>query len=202
MAKRVQRRRGTTGEHAWVTGHEGESSIDTTKATVVVHDGSTAGGFPLAREDMSNVVNQVGITQLKFSDGTAGQVLKTDGSGTLSFTTIDASTTAVGGDLSGTVSNAQIIANAVGIPELNVSDGTSGQALTTNGSGTLAFSDVVTDPNLGGQLSGTTSAAVINNDTITSAMLTTALKNFTVDEFTGVAAQTRRYDPERGRHTS
>ena len=190
MAKRVQRRRGTTAEHAGFTGHEGESTIDTTKETVVVHDGSTAGGFPLAREDMSNVVNQVGITQLKFSAGTAGQVLKTDGSGTLSFTTIDASTTAVGGDLSGTVSNAQIIANAVGIPELNVSDGTSGQALTTNGSGTLAFSDVVTDPNLGGQLSGTTSAAVINNDTITSAMLTTALKNFTVDEFTGVAAQT------------
>ena len=121
MAKRVQRRRGTTAEHAGFTGHEGESTIDTTKETVVVHDGSTAGGFPLAREDMSNVVNQVGITQLKFSDGTAGQVLKTDGSGTLSFTTIDASTTAVGGDLSGTVSNAQIIANAVGIPELNVS---------------------------------------------------------------------------------
>ena len=77
MAKRVQRRRGTTAEHAGFTGHEGESTIDTTKETVVVHDGSTAGGFPLAREDMSNVVNQVGITQLKFSDGTAGQVLKT-----------------------------------------------------------------------------------------------------------------------------
>jgi len=43
---------------------------------------------------------------------------------------------------------------------------------------------------LGGHLSGTTSAAVINDDTITAGMLTTALKNFTVDEFTGAAAQT------------
>ena len=47
----------------------------------------------------------------------------------------------VGGDLSGTVSNAQIDANKVGITELNVSDGTSGQILKTNGSGTLSFID-------------------------------------------------------------
>ena len=35
--------------------------------------------------------------------------------------------------------------NTVGITQLNVSDGTSGQALTTNGSGTLSFSTVATD---------------------------------------------------------
>jgi len=33
-------------------------------------------------------------------------------------------------------------ANSVGITELNVSDGSNGQALTTNGSGTLSFADV------------------------------------------------------------
>jgi hypothetical protein len=32
----------------------GELTIDTTKKTGVVHDGTTAGGFPLAREDLSN----------------------------------------------------------------------------------------------------------------------------------------------------
>lgn len=40
------------------------------------------------------------------------------------------------------VTKAKIAANAVGITELDVTDGTSGQALTTNGSGTLSFADI------------------------------------------------------------
>ena len=190
MAKRVQRRRGTTSEHTSFTGYDGETTVDTTKDTVVVHDGGQAGGYPLAREDLSNVslTNLIGVAELKLSDGAANQVIKTDGSGTISFGTIDiAGSTigALGGDISGTIANALIRDNKVGIAELNVSDGTSGQALTTNGSGVLAFSNVLTDPALGGHLSGTTSAAVINNNTITAGMLTTALKNFTYDSFTG-----------------
>ena len=39
MAKRVQRRRGTTSEHTSFTGYDGETTVDTTKDTVVVHDG-------------------------------------------------------------------------------------------------------------------------------------------------------------------
>ena len=87
--------------------------------------------------------NTVGITELNVSDGSAGQYLTTNGSGTLSFATdsTNVSGTAVGGDLSGTVSNAQIATNTVGITELNVSDGTNGQILKTNGSGTLSFTD-------------------------------------------------------------
>ena len=195
MAKRVQRRRGTTSEHASFTGYDGETTVDTTKDTVVVHDGTAAGGFPLAREDLSNVTltNLIGVTELKLTDGTANQVIQTDGSGTISFGTIDiagATIGAVGGDIEGTIANAQIKANVVGITEINVTDGTAGQALITNGSGTLTFGDVLTDPALGGHLSGTTSAAVIEPDTITTGMLTTALKNFTVDEFVGASAQT------------
>ncbi len=60
------------------------------------------------------------------SDGTTGQFLKTDGSGNLSFATVDTS----------------IAANSIGITEINVSDGTSGQFLQTNGSGTLSFASV------------------------------------------------------------
>jgi len=193
MAKRVQRRRGTTTEHSSFTGYDGETTVDTTKDTVVVHDGAAVGGYALAREDMTNVSGDasgggVGIAQLNLVDGTANQVIKTDGSGTISFGTIDvagATMGALGGDIEGTVANALIRDNKVGITELNVSDGTSGQALTTNGAGVLAFSNVLTDPALGGHLSGTTSAAVINNNTITAGMLTTALKNFTYDSFTG-----------------
>ena len=171
MAKRVQRRRGTTAEHTTFTGHDGETTVDTAKDTVVVHDGIVAGGYPLAREDMSNVTNKVGVTQLNLVDGTANQVIKTDGSGTLSFTTINASGTAVGGDISGTVGNAQIVANAIGITELNVSDGTNGQVIKTDGSGTLSFTTVSTDPTMGGDLSGTASNAQIIVNAITSTEL-------------------------------
>lgn len=50
MSLAVQNRRGTTGQHAAFTGLLGELTIDTTKKTVVVHDGVTPGGFPMARE--------------------------------------------------------------------------------------------------------------------------------------------------------
>mgnify|MGYP001459421983 CR=1 FL=1 len=38
--------------------------------------------------------------------------------------------------------------NTVGVEQLNVSDGTSGQALTTDGSGTLSFSTISGADNL------------------------------------------------------
>ena len=40
------------------------------------------------------------------------------------------------------VTAAKVADNAIGIAALNVSDGTNGQALKTNGSGTLSFGDV------------------------------------------------------------
>ena len=55
MAKLLKLRRGTTTQHASFTGAEGEVTIDTTKDTAVVHDGSTQAGTPLLREDMSNL---------------------------------------------------------------------------------------------------------------------------------------------------
>ena len=50
MAKQLQLRRGTTSEHATFTGAIGEITVDTTKDVVVVHDGTTVGGKPLATE--------------------------------------------------------------------------------------------------------------------------------------------------------
>ena len=51
MSKQVRFRRGTTAQHASFTGAEAELTVDTTKNQVVVHDGATAGGIPLLRED-------------------------------------------------------------------------------------------------------------------------------------------------------
>ena len=55
MAKLLKLRRGTTTQHGSYTGAEGEVPVDTDKETLVVHDGSTAGGHPVAAEDMANV---------------------------------------------------------------------------------------------------------------------------------------------------
>jgi len=97
--------------------------------------------------------NSVGITELNVSDGSNGQALTTNGSGTLSFATTSPS------------------ANSIGITQLNVSDGSSGQALTTNGSGTLSFATVTTaTPTLAavtGAGATTTNAVTVGNLTST-----------------------------------
>lgn len=56
-----QRRRGTTAQHASFTGLLAEVTVDTDKDVVVVHDGSTVGGFPMSKQ--RNVLNaQTGTT--------------------------------------------------------------------------------------------------------------------------------------------
>lgn len=55
MAVQVQQRRGTTAQHSTFTGAVAEITVDTDKDTAVVHDGSTAGGVALARQDLDNV---------------------------------------------------------------------------------------------------------------------------------------------------
>lgn len=47
-------RSGTTTEHSTFTGAATEVTLDTTKQTLVVHDGSTVGGFPLLRQNLTN----------------------------------------------------------------------------------------------------------------------------------------------------
>ena len=72
---------------------------------------------------------------LPATDGTVDQVMKTDGEGQLGFTTISADPT-MGGDLSGLSSNAQIVANAVTLTELE--DGTQGDTLYYGAAGAPA----------------------------------------------------------------
>jgi len=71
MATAIQRRRGTTSQHSSFTGLAGEITIDTDLNTVIVHDGSTAGGYRLAKYtevqaaaagDITSVVAGSGLT--------------------------------------------------------------------------------------------------------------------------------------------
>lgn len=100
MAKQLQLRRGTTSEHATFTGAIGEITVDTTKDVVVVHDGTTVGGKPLATEasvtslssslatvatsgsyndltDKPTIINNLaGLTDITITAPTDGQIMK------------------------------------------------------------------------------------------------------------------------------
>ena len=83
MATAVQFRRGTTSEHSSFTGLEGEITVDTDKDTVVVHDGSTAGGIPLAKaSEVSSVATQI-TTADEGTDAECFPVFTTDAVGNL-----------------------------------------------------------------------------------------------------------------------
>ena len=73
MSTQIQRRRGTTAQHASFTGAVGETTIDTDKEVVVVHDGVQVGGYPLMRENGSNsalALGSAGTPSLKFTGDT------------------------------------------------------------------------------------------------------------------------------------
>jgi hypothetical protein len=131
MAKLLKLRRGTTTQHASFTGAEGEVTIDTTKDTAVVHDGSQAGGRPLAREDMSNVssaniAGQLGTDSIATTK-IAGGALPTD------------VTVASANIVDGTIVNADVNASAA-IAGTKVAPDFGSQNLTTTG--TLGSSDM------------------------------------------------------------
>jgi len=90
MAKQVQFRRGTTSQHSTFTGAVGEVTVDTDKDVVVVHDGSTAGGFPLARQ-LSDLGVTASAADLNTTDVTtlgtveASKVVTADASGDVTF---------------------------------------------------------------------------------------------------------------------
>ena len=55
MSKVLQIRRGTAAQSNNFTGMAGEITMDTNAKTIRIHDGTTLGGFALARADLSNI---------------------------------------------------------------------------------------------------------------------------------------------------
>ena len=143
MSTQIQRRRGTTSEHSSFTGAAGEITIDSTKNTVVVHDGSTQGGIPLAKE--SALASTVGaLTDVTISSVGAGEVLKYSGSEWVNNTLAEAGIVATG-DIGSTVqaydANLTSFVTALTLP---TSDGTTGQFLKTDGAGNVTFATIPT----------------------------------------------------------
>ena len=100
----LQLRRGTTAEHSTFTGAEGEVTVNTTKDTMVVHDGSTQGGFEIALADGTNFSGDTddiseGSTNLYYTDARVGSYL-TGGTSSASLTTVTTSGNGtIGGNL-------------------------------------------------------------------------------------------------------
>ena len=68
MATQVQLRRGNTSQTSTFTGAVAEITVDTDKKTLVIHDGSTAGGIPLATQaNVTSSVTQAAADALAFS---------------------------------------------------------------------------------------------------------------------------------------
>lgn len=98
MATALQFRRGTTAELSSQTGLVGELFVDTTKDTVVVMDGSVAGGYPLATE--SGLTSGLAAKQATLVSGTNiktinGTSLLGSGDITLSYATESYVSTAI-----------------------------------------------------------------------------------------------------------
>jgi hypothetical protein len=113
MAKQVQFRRGTTSQHSSFTGAVGEITVDTDKDTVVVHDGSTAGGVPLAKsselsakvESLADLGVTASAADLNTTDVTtlgtveASKVVTADANGDVTFPDNDKAIFGAGSDL-------------------------------------------------------------------------------------------------------
>jgi len=108
MAKQRQARRGSTAQHAVFVGALAEVTVDTDKQVPVIHDGSTAGGFPAQREIAVLNSGSPVVTQprhVNFADGVSAS---TTGGGTLAVGLANSGATA------GTYSLATVVVDAKG----------------------------------------------------------------------------------------
>lgn len=179
MTTAIKRRRGTTTQHSTFTGLEGEITIDTTKDTAVVHDGATAGGRPLLREDLANnteVVTKTGtqtLTNKTFTSpviNTPTGITKSD----ISLGNVDNTSDATKNAATATLTNKTITLGA------NTITGTVAQfqaAVTDGDFATLAGTETLTNKALNGTL-GATTPSTIAGTTITSSALTSGRVTF------------------------
>ena len=75
MATQIQFRRGNTSQHSTFTGAVGEVTVDTEKNVVVVHDGSTAGGFPVANSSVAATAYSNAVSYTDTAIGTANTAM-------------------------------------------------------------------------------------------------------------------------------
>jgi hypothetical protein len=148
----VQRRRGTTAEHSSFTGLAGELTVDTTKDTVIVHDGSTAGGIPLLRQDVDNLAADAisgdkvhGGTisgSAALGDGTTATTQSAGNSSTLVATTAFVAASTAGEDTLAEMGDVSLVSAASG--DMLVYSGSAWVDVAMSGDATMASTGAVT----------------------------------------------------------
>ena len=131
MPTTVQFRRGTTAQNDAFTGAAGELSIDTDLNVIRVHDNSTAGGEAMVGKTATQTLTNKTLTSPTINSGTVGTALTFNAQADARFADSDSSNwvafqgpATIASNITWTLPNA---------------DGSSGQALVTNGSGTLSW---------------------------------------------------------------
>ena len=159
MPDQLQLRGGTTVQHSTFTGVSKEVTVDTTKKTAVVHDGSTVGGNPLLREDASNsalALASAGTPSLKFS-GDSNTGVFSPGADQLAITTGGTSRLAVSTTAVSSTLPVDVPLGAVGTPSLTFtgdlntgiySPGADQLAISTNGVARLTTSTTAVSSSL------------------------------------------------------
>ncbi len=108
MPDQLQLRGGTTTEHNSFTGAAREVTVDTTKKTLVVHDGSQAGGTPLMKESGATAASSItlgtgGVERLKltssevvFNETSTDTDFRIEGNGDANLFKVDAGNDRIG----------------------------------------------------------------------------------------------------------
>src|SRR6056300_483952 len=131
MPTTVQFRRGTTAQNDAFTGAAGELSIDTDLNVIRVHDNSTAGGEAMVGASATQTLTNKTLTSPTINSGTVGTALTFNAQADARFADSDSSNwvafqgpATIASNITWTLPNA---------------DGSNGQALVTDGSGTLSW---------------------------------------------------------------
>jgi hypothetical protein len=118
MPTQLQLRRGNTAQTSVFTGVTAEITVDTDKKTLVVHDGSTAGGIPLAKESALTTIyaHANGAFDKANSSNVIAQAAfdKANQTAQLAFTTVSANGTSLVADANNdTLTITSAVANGV-----------------------------------------------------------------------------------------
>lgn len=208
MAKLLKLRGGTTSQHSSFTGAEREVTVDTDKETLVVHDGSTAGGFPLMRNVVEDTTPQLGgnldvngndivstsnanidiipngtgdvnlgTDTVMIGDNNSNATITTQGTGDLTLSTnsgTNSGTVTIADGANGDISitpngSGKVILDGLSHP---TADGSAGQFMKTDGGGNLSFATVNTDlsndssPQLGGDLDANSNDILMGSQSV------------------------------------
>lgn len=180
MPTQLQFRRGTTAQNNNFTGAAGEISIDETLDTIRVHDGTTAGGYELTQNAATQTLTNKTLTSPTINSGTVGTALTFNAQADVRFADSDSSNWVA-------FQGAATIASNI-TWTLPSTDGSSGQALVTDGSGTLSWA---------------AAGATISSDTTTNSNFLLYFASSTSGALTAVKQDSGlTYNPSTGTMTA